>query len=53
MRLLLDTHQLLWAAGTPKRLSAATRKAIESPDNKLFFSVASVASIWEVVVKRG
>lgn len=42
MRLLLDTHLLLWAAGTPKRLSATTRKAIESPDNKLFFSVASI-----------
>lgn len=49
MRLLLDTHLLLWAAGTPKRLSAATRKAIESADNSLFFSVASV---WEVVIKR-
>jgi len=50
MRLLLDTHLLLWAAGTPKRLSASTRKAIESPDNHLFFSVAS---IWEIVIKRG
>ncbi|OUM00638.1 type II toxin-antitoxin system VapC family toxin [Variovorax sp. JS1663] len=50
MRLLLDTHLLLWAAGTPKRLSASTRKMIESPDNRLFFSVAS---IWEVVIKRG
>ncbi|NDZ18213.1 PIN domain nuclease [Variovorax sp. WS11] len=50
MRLLLDTHLLLWAAGAPKRLSASTRKAIESPDNSLFFSVAS---IWEIVIKRG
>ncbi|MBT2325087.1 hypothetical protein J7E62_22410 [Variovorax paradoxus] len=50
MRLLLDTHLLLWAAGTPKRLSALTRKAIASPDNNLFFSVAS---IWEIVIKRG
>jgi len=50
MRLLLDTHLLLWAAGTPKRLSASTRKAIESPDHHLFFSVAS---IWEIVIKRG
>jgi PIN domain nuclease of toxin-antitoxin system len=50
MKLLLDTHLLLWAAGTPKRLSAATRRLIESPDNALFFSVAS---IWEVTIKRG
>lgn len=50
MRLLLDTHLLLWAAGTPKRLSTAARKMIESSDNSLIFSVAS---IWEVVIKRG
>jgi len=50
MRLLLDTHLLLWAAGTPKRLSASTRKTSESPDNSLFFSVAS---LWEIVTKRG
>lgn len=50
MRLLLDTHILLWAASASKRLSAATRKIIESPDNRPFFSAAS---IWEVVIKRG
>ena len=49
MNLLLDTHLLLWAAGMPKRLSAATRKLIESADNKPLFSAAS---IWEVVIKR-
>ena len=49
MRLLLDTRLLLWAAGASKRLSALTRKAIESPDNSLFFSVAS---IWEIDIKR-
>jgi hypothetical protein len=26
VRLLLDTHLLLWAAGRPERLSAAARK---------------------------
>jgi PIN domain nuclease of toxin-antitoxin system len=50
VKLLLDTHLLLWAAGAPKRLSASTRKTIESPDNSLYFSAAS---IWEVVIKRG
>ena len=50
MKLLLDTHLLLWAAGYPNRLSAAARSLIENPDNELLFSVAS---IWEVVIKRG
>lgn len=50
MKLLLDTHLLLWAAGTPKRLSSAARKAISAPDNSLHFSAAS---IWEIVIKNG
>lgn len=29
MRLLRDTHLLLWAAGTPDRLSAEARALIE------------------------
>lgn len=50
MKLLLDTHLLLWAAGEPKRLSATARRLIESPENQLFFSAAS---IWEVLIKCG
>lgn len=50
MKLLLDTHLLLWAAGQPDRLSNEARALIEAPDNELFFSVAS---LWEVVIKRG
>jgi len=50
MKLLLDTHLLLWAAGDPNRLSRTVRSLIENPDNELLFSVAS---IWEVVIKRG
>jgi len=50
MKLLLDTHLLLWAAGDPNRLSASARSLIENPDNELLFSAAS---IWEVVIKRG
>jgi PIN domain nuclease of toxin-antitoxin system len=50
MKLLLDTHLLLWAAGQPDRLSAAALKLIEAPRNELLFSAAS---IWEVVIKRG
>lgn len=50
MKLLLDTHLLLWAAGQPNRLSAAAMKLIDSPANELLFSAAS---IWEVAIKRG
>jgi len=50
MKLLLDTHLLLWAAGLPNRLSPAARKLLEQPGNELLFSAAS---IWEVAIKRG
>lgn len=50
MKLLLDTHLLLWAAGEPRRLSRQARGLIDNPGNELFFSPAS---LWEVVIKRG
>jgi PIN domain nuclease of toxin-antitoxin system len=49
MKLLLDTHLLLWAAGEPKRLPAAARKLINDARNELLFSAAS---LWEIVIKR-
>ena len=50
MKLLLDTHLLLWAAGEPGRLSTEARNLIDNPENELLFSAAS---LWEVVIKRG
>lgn len=50
MKLLLDTHLLLWAAGAPERLSAMARQLIEAPDNEPCFSAAS---LWEITIKRG
>ena len=50
MKLLLDTHLLLWAAGEPRRLSKQARALIDNPDNELLFSAAS---LWEVAIKRG
>jgi PIN domain nuclease of toxin-antitoxin system len=50
MKLLLDTHLLLWAAGHPDRLSADARNFIDNPENELLFSAAS---LWEVAIKRG
>ena len=50
MRILLDTHVLLWAAGGPKKLPKAARDLFTSPENSLFFSPAN---IWEIVIKSG
>lgn len=49
MKLLLDTQILLWAAGQPKRLSAAARKLLNDPRNDLLFSAAS---LWEIAIKN-
>jgi PIN domain nuclease of toxin-antitoxin system len=48
MKLLLDTHLLLWAAGEPSRLSSEARKLIDDTENELLFSAAS---LWEVSIK--
>jgi PIN domain nuclease of toxin-antitoxin system len=48
LRLLLDTHALLWGFMSPERLPAAVRAAIRSPDDQIF---VSVASLWEVAIK--
>lgn len=50
MKLLLDTHVLLWAAGQPDRLSAKTRRLLADEQNLLLFSAAS---LWEIAIKRG
>jgi PIN domain nuclease of toxin-antitoxin system len=50
MKLLLDTHVLLWAAGQPNRLSNETRALLGDPGNELLFSAAS---IWEIAIKSG
>ncbi|MGA7218867.1 MAG: type II toxin-antitoxin system VapC family toxin [Candidatus Sulfotelmatobacter sp.] len=50
MKILLDTHLLLWAAGKPNRLSASAKKLLNNPANELLFSAAS---LWEVAIKRG
>lgn len=50
MRLLLDTHVLLWTIAQSRSLSAAARVLIGEPDNELTFSSAS---LWEVAIKAG
>ena len=48
MKLLLDTHLLLWAASS--LLPAEAAALIDDPTNELIFSAAS---IWEVTIKAG
>lgn len=45
MRLLIDTHVLLWALAEPERLDAAFRKLVEDRDNTVMFSAASIREI--------
>ena len=49
MRLLLDTHALIWWVGDDSRLGALAREAIASSENDVF---ASPASIWEIGIKQ-
>ncbi len=48
MRLLLDTHVLLWALIEPDRLDPGLCDLLESPDHVVLFSAAS---IWEMSIK--
>jgi PIN domain nuclease of toxin-antitoxin system len=50
VKLLLDTHVLLWAAGQPEKLTPAARQQLEAPENELLFSAAS---LWEIAIKHG
>jgi PIN domain nuclease of toxin-antitoxin system len=49
MKILLDTHLLLWAAGQSKRLPARARALLKDARNQPVFSAAS---LWEVAIKR-
>ena len=48
MRLLLDTHALLWWVFGDPKLSPGARRAITQPDNEI---VVSAASAWEIATK--
>ena len=48
MRLLLDTHVLLWAAANSARLPGEARRLLEDDNNDVYYSAAS---IWEIAIK--
>jgi len=48
VRLLLDTHVLLWVAREPARLNGKARSVLADEDNDLFISPVNV---WEIGIK--
>ncbi len=50
MRLILDSHALIWAVDDPTRLSPPAEIALQDPANELLLSAASV---WEIAIKVG
>ena len=48
MRVLLDTHILMWALEDSPRLSMRAREILEDPENECWVSSASV---WEIAIK--
>lgn len=48
MTILLDTHAFLWFVAGDERLPVAARKAVETPQNRVLLSIAS---LWEMAIK--
>ncbi len=49
MKILLDTHILLWAISNDVKLPEKARKLIENDENEIYYSIVS---LWEVELKR-
>lgn len=48
MRILVDTHLLLWATADSRRLTPLARRLITDPVNEVHYSAAS---LWEIAIK--
>jgi PIN domain nuclease of toxin-antitoxin system len=49
MKLLLDTHILLWSIGDTKKLTKNTTQQIKNQDNEI---LVSAVSLWEIALKH-
>jgi PIN domain nuclease of toxin-antitoxin system len=49
VRLLLDTHALLWAVSDPDELTERARDVLRDGRNNV---LVSAASVWEIAIKR-
>ena len=50
MRLLIDSHALIWYVDQHQQLSPASHAAMSDPSNELLLSAGS---IWEIAIKIG
>lgn len=50
MRILLDTHLLLWAMAASRKLPRAVKSQLLDPQNDIYYSAAS---LWEIAIKHG
>jgi PIN domain nuclease of toxin-antitoxin system len=48
MKVLVDTHAILWWLAGDKRLSRPAKRILEDPANRRW---VSVASLWEIAIK--
>ena len=49
MKLLLDTHMILWALTNDPQLSCKAREMISDPENVIY---CSTVSLWEIAIKN-
>ena len=49
MKILLDTHIMLWTMTDDEQLPQKARELIENEDNEIFFSIIS---LWEIQIKH-
>jgi PIN domain nuclease of toxin-antitoxin system len=50
VRLLVDTHPLLWSVDNPSKLTVSAKIAMQDPSNERLLSAATV---WELAIKLG
>jgi PIN domain nuclease of toxin-antitoxin system len=50
VKVLLDTHALIWSVDDPARLSVTAVTALKDPTND---RLVSAATIWELAIKFG
>jgi PIN domain nuclease of toxin-antitoxin system len=50
VRVLLDSHTLIWAVDDPAKLGPTATTTLQNPANEL---VVSAATVWEIAIKIG
>ena len=49
MKLLIDTHVLLWSLAEPERLDAEAQRILADPHNEV---LVSIVCLWEIALKK-